>query len=50
MSGECFQCVWPASKRYTLILDRLTVIEDVFACEACLAGFRETDNIEVQDD
>ena len=48
MSGECFQCIRPASDRYTLILDNETVIEDVFVCDECLAGYRETDWIEVR--
>ena len=47
MAGECFQCVQPASDRYTLNLESSTEIEDVFVCEECLSDFRETDWIDV---
>jgi hypothetical protein len=49
MNKECFNCVGPASDRYTVIVEGSVVAEEAVVCEACVLQFRDEDGIEVHD-
>lgn len=49
MDGDCFNCMDPASDRYTLVLDSEKVLEDKIVCGDCATEFREEDWIELRD-
>lgn len=50
MDTECFNCVSPASNRYTVIIDGSKVVEDAVICEECVSEFQEEDLIKFADE
>lgn len=49
MDKECFNCVEPASDRYTVIVEGSTVVDGAVMCDDCVSEFRDEDWIEVHD-
>lgn len=47
MKEACFNCLEPASERFTLVFEDGSVLDEQHICPECVSAFREEDWMEV---